>query len=57
MPRIAAARKSRCCGPVGAQGQIVACHFAESIAASGLLPEAEPPYARRLAALRKLAAA
>jgi oligopeptide transport system ATP-binding protein len=43
--------------PVGASGRVVACHFAESISASGLLPEAEPPYARRLAALRKLAAA
>jgi oligopeptide transport system ATP-binding protein len=44
-------------GPVGAQGQVVACHFAESISAPTLVPEAEPPYAGRLAALRKLAAA
>ena len=43
--------------PVGAEGQVVACHFAESITAAALVPEAEPPYAGRLAALRKLAAA
>ncbi|WP_421998107.1 ABC transporter ATP-binding protein [Reyranella sp.] len=41
--------------PVGDEGQVVACHFAESITAAGLVPESEPPYARRLAALRKLA--
>jgi oligopeptide transport system ATP-binding protein len=43
--------------PVGAEGQIVACHFAETIVAPALVPETDPPYARRLAALRKLAAA
>ncbi|WP_395710784.1 ABC transporter ATP-binding protein [Reyranella sp.] len=43
--------------PIGTSGQIVACHFAESITAPTLVSEAEPPYARRLAALRKLAAA
>ncbi|MFO1158251.1 MAG: dipeptide ABC transporter ATP-binding protein [Reyranellaceae bacterium] len=43
--------------PVGTMGQIVACHFAESITAPALVAEAEPPYARRLAALRRLAAA
>jgi oligopeptide transport system ATP-binding protein len=43
--------------PVGAQGQVAACHFAESIPAPTIVTEAEPPYARRLAALRKLAAA
>jgi hypothetical protein len=35
----------------------VACHFAESIVAPAIVPEAEPPYAQRLAALRKLAVA
>jgi oligopeptide/dipeptide ABC transporter ATP-binding protein len=43
--------------PVGAEGQVVACHFAESIVAPAIVPENDPPYARRLAALRKLAAA
>ena len=43
--------------PVDAQGQVVACHFAEAITAPAIVPEAEPPYARRLAALRKLAVA
>ena len=43
--------------PVGAEGQIVACHFAESIVPPALVPENDPPYARRLAALRKLSAA
>jgi len=43
--------------PVGPRGQVVACHFAESISAPALVPEADPPYARRLAALRRLAAA
>ena len=42
--------------PVGAEGQIVACHFAESIVPPALVPENDPPYARRLAALRKLSA-
>ncbi|TAJ32140.1 MAG: dipeptide ABC transporter ATP-binding protein [Reyranella sp.] len=42
--------------PVGAQGQIVACHFAESIVPPALVPGNDPPYARRLAALRKLKA-
>jgi len=41
--------------PVGSEGQVVACHFAESISASALVPEAEPPFAGRLAALRRLA--
>lgn len=41
--------------PIGPQGQVVACHFAESITAPEIVPEAEPPYARRLAALRQLA--
>jgi oligopeptide transport system ATP-binding protein len=43
--------------PIGSAGQIAACHFAETIAPPALISEAEPPYARRLAALRKLAAA
>ena len=43
--------------PIGTTGQVVACHFAENITAPTLVPEAKPPYARRLAALRKLAAA
>jgi oligopeptide/dipeptide ABC transporter ATP-binding protein len=43
--------------PVGAEGQVVACHFAESIVPPALVPENDPPYARRLAALRNLAAA
>jgi hypothetical protein len=43
--------------PVGAEGQLVACHFAESIVPPALVPENDPPYARRLAALRNLAAA
>ncbi|MGE0580318.1 MAG: ABC transporter ATP-binding protein [Reyranella sp.] len=43
--------------PIGTADQVVACHFAESITAPALVSEAEPPYARRLAALRKLAAA
>jgi len=41
----------------GAEGQVVACHFAESIVPPILVPENDPPYARRLAALRKLSAA
>ena len=41
----------------GAEGQVVACHFAESIVPPVLVPENDPPYARRLAALRKLSAA
>ena len=41
----------------GADGQVVACHFAESIVPPALVPENDPPYARRLAALRKLSAA
>ncbi len=40
---------------VGDQGQIVACHYAEAIVPPVIVPENEPPYARRLAALRKLA--
>ncbi|MCC8427873.1 dipeptide ABC transporter ATP-binding protein [Reyranella aquatilis] len=40
----------------GAKGQVVACHFAESIVPPALVPENDPPYARRLAALRKLSA-
>jgi ABC-type antimicrobial peptide transport system ATPase subunit len=43
--------------PIGSAGQVVACHFAESITAPTLVSEAEPPYARRLAALRKMAMA
>ena len=42
---------------VGDEGQVVACHFAETIVPPVIVPENEPPYARRLAALRKLAAA
>jgi oligopeptide/dipeptide ABC transporter ATP-binding protein len=42
--------------PVGAGDQLVACHFAESIVPPALVPENDPPYARRLAALRKFAA-
>ena len=41
----------------GAEGQVVACHFAESIVPPTLVPENDPPYARRLAALRKLSVA
>ena len=41
----------------GAEGQVVACHFAESIVPPALVPENDPPYARRLAALRRLSAA
>jgi oligopeptide transport system ATP-binding protein len=41
----------------GAEGQVVACHFAESIVPPALVPENDPPYARRLAALRKLSMA
>ncbi|MDO8976128.1 ABC transporter ATP-binding protein [Reyranella sp.] len=41
----------------GAEGQVVACHFAESIVPPALVPENDPPYARRLAALRKLSVA
>ena len=41
----------------GAEGQVVACHFAESIVPPAFVPENDPPYARRLAALRKLSAA
>ena len=41
----------------GAEGQVVACHFAESIVPPALVPENDPPYAKRLAALRKLSAA
>ena len=41
----------------GAETQVVACHFAESIVPPALVPESDPPYARRLAALRKLSAA
>ena len=41
----------------GVEGQVVACHFAESIVPPTLVPENDPPYARRLAALRKLSAA
>ena len=42
---------------VGDEGQIVACHYAETIVPPVIVPENEPPYAKRLAALRKLAAA
>ncbi|MEK7687375.1 MAG: ABC transporter ATP-binding protein, partial [Pseudomonadota bacterium] len=42
---------------VGDQGQVVACHYAETIVPPVIVPENEPPYARRLAALRKLAVA
>ena len=41
----------------GVEGQVVACHFAESIVPPALVPENDPPYARRLAALRKLSVA
>ena len=40
---------------VGDTGQVVACHYAEAIVPPVIVPENEPPYARRLAALRKLA--
>ena len=40
---------------VGDQGQVAACHYAETIVPPVIVPENEPPYARRLAALRKLA--
>lgn len=43
--------------PLGAEGQLVACHFAEAIVPPALVPENDPPYARRLAALRRLSAA
>ena len=33
------------------------CHFAESIVPPILVPENDPPYAKRLAALRKLSVA
>ena len=39
--------------PIGADGQSVACHFAETIVPPPLVPENEPPYAARLAALRR----
>ena len=40
---------------IGGDGQQVACHFAETIVPPPLISEKEPPYAARLAALRKLA--
>jgi len=43
--------------PIGSDGGQVACHFAETIVPPPLVPENEPPYAARLAALRRLAAA
>ncbi|MBS0518337.1 MAG: dipeptide ABC transporter ATP-binding protein [Proteobacteria bacterium] len=39
--------------PIGTEGEKVACHFAEQIVPPTLVPENEPPYAARLAALRK----
>jgi oligopeptide transport system ATP-binding protein len=39
--------------PIGEAGETVACHFAETIVPPTLVPENEPPYAARLAALRK----
>ena len=39
----------------GSEGQQVACHFAETIAPPTLVTEKDPPYAARLAALRKRA--
>jgi oligopeptide transport system ATP-binding protein len=41
---------------MGGDEQQVACHFAEAIVPPTLVSEKEPPYAARLAALRKLAA-
>jgi len=40
-----------------AENHLVACHFAEQIVPPAIIVEREPPYAGRLAALRKLAAA
>ena len=42
---------------IGDEGAQVACHFAEQIVPPDLVPENEPPYAARLAALRKHVAA
>ncbi|MFO1082734.1 MAG: dipeptide ABC transporter ATP-binding protein [Reyranellaceae bacterium] len=42
---------------VGVADHVVACHFAETIDVPTLVPETEPPYAARLAALRRYAAA
>ena len=42
---------------VGSEGQQVACHFAETIAPPPLVTERDPPYAARLAALRRRALA
>jgi len=39
--------------PIGEAGETVACHFADTIVPPTLVPENEPPYAARLAALRK----
>jgi oligopeptide transport system ATP-binding protein len=38
---------------LGTEGGTVACHFAETIVPPILVPENEPPYAARLAALRR----
>ena len=42
---------------IGDESAQVACHFAEQIVPPDLVPENEPPYAARLAALRKHVAA
>jgi len=42
--------------PLG-ENHLVACHFAEQIVPPAIIVEKDPPYAGRLAALRKLAAA
>ena len=41
--------------PIGDNGASVACHFAETIVPPPLVPENDPPYAARLAALRRVA--
>jgi oligopeptide/dipeptide ABC transporter ATP-binding protein len=43
--------------PIGTDGETVACHFAETIVPPTLVPESDPPYAARLAALRRYRAA
>jgi oligopeptide transport system ATP-binding protein len=42
---------------IGSDGEKVACHFVETIMPPALVPENDPPYAVRLAALRSRAAA
>ena len=55
--RTAAARKSRCCARSAPKARSWPAISPRASSPPAIVPEAEPPYARRLAALRKLAAA